>query len=242
MRSAISSSLIMSVSVSPSEYSVWTPPSSILTFKPLTFVSGLFFCIRHQRLNAVSFSGNLPVIGFTSGGSESNNHAIKGTIFRSNRRNRRNRNIITARIDHQGAAPGCGSTPAGSQTDQAGDDNGRKQDSQRRQECSQHLGGSAHGIDIPEADGSQRSQAEINEVNVVDVRPAQDDIATYGNTGSGMDDFQGQRPHERQQEVYVNRSDNPVDVYALVAKQQLEIDENEYQRVGDAYDILQDKE
>jgi len=42
-----------------------------------------------------------------------------------------------------------------------------------------------------------------------------------------MNDFQSQRPHERQQKVHINRSDNPVSVHDLVAKQQPEVDKNE---------------
>lgn len=43
-------------------------------------------------------------IVFTSGGSESNNHAIKGTFFRSNRANR---HIITTRIEHPAVVEPC---------------------------------------------------------------------------------------------------------------------------------------
>ena len=56
-----------------------------------------------------------------------------------------------------------------------------------------------------------------------------------------LGDFQRQRAHEREQKVNIDRSDNPVSIHNPVAKQQLEVDENEYQRIGDAYDILQNK-
>jgi hypothetical protein len=47
------------------------------------------------------------------------------------------------------------SIPHGSQADQTGDDNSREKDAEGREERGQHPRGSVHGIDIPEAHGSQ---------------------------------------------------------------------------------------
>ena len=79
-------------------------------------------------------------------------------------------------------------------------------------------------------------------MNIVIVLPAQHDIAAQGNAGSGMNDFQRQRAHEREQKVNIDRSDNPVSVHILVAEHQPDVDENEHQCIGDAYDILQNEE
>ena len=79
-------------------------------------------------------------------------------------------------------------------------------------------------------------------MRIVVILATEQHIATDGDAAGGMNHLQGQRPDQCHQQVDINRPDNSVGVDNVVAKQQLQVDENEHQRIGDGDDIFQYKE